>query len=489
MSESSAATHAGHHREGFVKHYFFSLDHKMIGRQFLFTGMFMLVIGGLLAMMVRWQLGYPEEPLPFMGGFSEDFWDGESWWAQTVPYGIVTSEFYNTLFTMHATIMIFFVVMPIMVGGFGNFLIPICIGAKDMAFPVLNMLSYWTFVPGVLLMLLSFFVPGGAAGGGWTNYAPLAAVPDYAGVEGHWGVTLWCISLFIIGFSSLMGSINYITTIINMRAPGMTLFRMPLTVWSLFIVAILLLLALPVLTSALAMMVFDRMFGTHFFIPDGGGEPLLWQHLFWFFGHPEVYILVLPAMGVTSDVLSVFARKPIFGYRAMVYSMCAIAFLSWVVWGHHMFQSGMDPVLGTAFTLTTMLIAVPSAIKTFNWLGTLCGSSIRFTTAMWFALGFVSLFTIGGPERHLHGVDAGGYLHPRHVLHRGPYPLRGRRHHLRCFLRAVFLVPENVRAHDERDAGQAALPAHLRVLQPDVLPHALPGGRRSHAAHLQPDAV
>ena len=396
MSESSVAAHAGHHREGFVKHYFFSLDHKMIGRQFLFTGMFMLVIGGLLAMMVRWQLGYPEEPLPFMGGFSEDFWDGESWWAQTAPFGIVTSEFYNTLFTMHATIMIFFVVMPIMVGGFGNFLIPICIGAKDMAFPVLNMLSYWTFVPGVLLMLLSFFVPGGAAGGGWTNYAPLAAVPDYAGVEGHWGVTLWCISLFIIGFSSLMGSINYITTIINMRAPGMTLFRMPLTIWSLFIVAILLLLALPVLTSALAMMVFDRMFGTHFFIPDGGGEPLLWQHLFWFFGHPEVYILVLPAMGVTSDVLSVFCRKPIFGYRAMVYSMCAIALLSWVVWGHHMFQSGMDPVLGTAFTLTTMLIAVPSAIKTFNWLGTLWGSSIRFTTAMWFALGFVSLFTIGG---------------------------------------------------------------------------------------------
>jgi cytochrome c oxidase subunit 1 len=283
-----------------------------------------------------------------------------------------------------------------MVGGFGNFLIPLAIGAADMAFPLLNMLSFWTAVPAFLLMLLSFFVPGGAAGGGWTSYAPLAAVVDYAQVGGGWGVNLWCISLFILGFSSLMGSINYITTLINMRAPGMTWFRLPLTIWSLFIVAILLLLALPVLTSGLAMLLFDRMFGTHFFLPSGGGEPLLWQHIFWFFGHPEVYILVLPAMGITSDVLSVFARKPIFGYRAMAYSMITIAFLSWVVWGHHMFQSGMNPSLGTAFTLTTMLIAVPSAIKTFNWLGTLWGGSIHFTSPMLFALGFVFLFTIGG---------------------------------------------------------------------------------------------
>jgi cytochrome c oxidase subunit 1 len=292
--------------------------------------------------------------------------------------------------------MIFFVVMPIMVGGFGNFLIPLAIGAGDMAFPKLNMLSFWTAVPAFILMILSFFVPGGAAGGGWTSYAPLAAVPDYAGTGGSWGVNLWCISLFILGFSSLMGSINYITTLVNMRAPGMTWFRLPLTIWSLFIVAILLLLALPVLTSGLAMLLFDRLFGTHFFLPEGGGDPLLWQHIFWFFGHPEVYILVLPAMGVTSDVLAVFSRKPIFGYRAMAYAMIAIAFLSWVVWGHHMFQSGMNPALGTAFTLTTMLIAVPSAIKTFNWLGTLWGGSIRFTTPMLFAIGFVFLFTIGG---------------------------------------------------------------------------------------------
>jgi cytochrome c oxidase subunit 1 len=396
MSESSAVAHAEHHREGFVRHYLFSLDHKMIGRQFLFSGLAMLVIGGLLAMMVRWQLGYPEQPMPFTGLFSEEFWDSYNWFAQAAPYGVITSEFYNSLFTMHATIMIFFVVMPIMVGAFGNFLIPIGIGAADMAFPTLNMLSFWTAVPAFILMVLSFFVPGGAAGGGWTSYAPLAAVPDYAGVAGPWGVNLWLISLFILGFSSLMGSINYITTIINMRAPGMTWFRLPLVVWSLFIVAIMLLLALPVLTSGLAMMFFDRVFGTHFFLPEGGGEPLLWQHIFWFFGHPEVYILVLPAMGVTSEILPVFCRKPIFGYHAMVFSMIAIAFLSWVVWGHHMFQSGMNPQLGTAFTLTTMLIAVPSAIKTFNWLGTLWGGSIRFTTPMLFTVGFVFLFTIGG---------------------------------------------------------------------------------------------
>ncbi|GIX48118.1 MAG: cytochrome-c oxidase [Candidatus Tectimicrobiota bacterium] len=396
MSEAGAAVHAEHEREGFVRHYIFSKDHKMIGRQFLFAGLVMLIVGGLLAMMIRWQLGWPETPLPITGLFSEEFWDGDSWLAQTLPYGTITSEFYNALFSMHATIMIFFVVVPIMVGAFGNFLVPIMIGARDMAFPTLNMLSFWTAVPAYILILLSFFVPGGAAAAGWTSYSPLAAVPDYLGVAGPWGVNLWCISLIILGFSSLMGSINYITTIVNMRAPGMTWFRLPLIVWAIFIVSILLLLAFPVLTAALGMLLFDRLFGTHFFLPEGGGDPLLWQHLFWFFGHPEVYILVLPAMGVTSEILPVFARKPIFGYRAMVYSMIAIAFLSWIVWGHHMFQSGMDPALGTAFTLTTMIIAVPSAIKTFNWLGTLWGGSIRFPTPMLFALGFVFLFTIGG---------------------------------------------------------------------------------------------
>jgi len=356
----------------------------MIGRQYLFYGLFMMILGGLLALLVRWELAWPETPVP-----------GFHWVPEPYMFdGIIPPETYNMMFTMHATIMVFFVIMPILVGAFGNFLIPLMIGARDMAFPVLNMLSYWVALPAALLMLYGFAVPGGHAAGGWTSYAPLTANPVYTGVD--WGQNIWCISLAILGFSSMMGAINYITTIINMRAPGMTFFRLPLVVWSLFIVAILVLLAIPVLTSALVMLLFDRMFGTSFFLPAGGGEPLLWQHLFWFFGHPEVYILILPAMGVASEVLSPFSRKPIFGYHSMVYAMVAIGFLSWVVWGHHMFQSGMNPALGMAFTVTTMVIAVPSGIKTFNWLGTLWGGSIRFTVPMLNALAFVSMFVIGG---------------------------------------------------------------------------------------------
>src|SRR5882762_11002391 len=386
MSET-AATHASHehHQElGFFRTYIFSLDHKMIGRQFLFMGLLMIIVGGLLAMLVRWELAWPETAVPGLKFIPE-------------PYmydGVIPPQTYNALFTMHATIMIFFVVMPIMVGTFGNFLIPLMIGTRDMAFPKLNMLSFWVGAIATCVMLSSFFVPGGPAAGGWTSYAPLSARAQYTGVE--WGQNLWIISLLILGVSSLMGSINYITTIINMRAPGMTYFRMPLTVWSLFVTAILLLLALPVLTAALAMLLFDRIAGTSFFLPEGGGQPLLWQHMFWFFGHPEVYILVLPAMGVTSELLSTFSRKPIFGYHAMAFSMIAIAFLSWIVWGHHMFVSGMNPLLGTAFMMTTMVIAVPSAIKVFNWLGTLWGGNIRLTTPMLNAVAFVSMFVIGG---------------------------------------------------------------------------------------------
>ncbi|MGH7874499.1 MAG: cytochrome c oxidase subunit I [Candidatus Binatia bacterium] len=391
MSDTAAAhVSGGHHQElGFFRTYIFSLDHKMIGRQFLFMGLLMIVVGGLLAMLVRWQLAWPETAVPGLGIIPEPYiYPGEH------GGGIIPPQTYNALFTMHATIMIFFVVMPIMVGTFGNFLIPLMIGAGDMAFPKLNLLSFWVGAIATVLMLSSFLVPGGPAAGGWTSYAPLSARAQYTGVE--WGQNLWIMSLLVLGVSSLMGSINYITTIINMRAPGMTYFRLPLTVWSLFITAILLLLALPVLTAALAMLLFDRTVGTSFFLPEGGGEPLLWQHMFWFFGHPEVYILVLPAMGVTSDILSTFSRKPIFGYHAMAFSMIAIAFLSWIVWGHHMFISGMNPLLGTAFMMTTMVIAVPSAIKVFNWLGTLWGGTIRLTSPMLFALGFVSNFLIGG---------------------------------------------------------------------------------------------
>ena len=375
---------AGHHELGFFRTYVFSTDHKQIGKQFLTMGLSMLVLGGILALLVRWELAWPETAVP-----------GMHWVPEPTMYdGIIPPETYNAFFTMHATIMIFFAVMPILVGCFGNFLIPLMIGARDMAFPFLNMLSFWTAVPAGILMLASFLVTGGAASAGWTSYPPLSAVPAYSGVE--WGQNLWCMSLIVLGASSLMGSVNYITTVINMRAPGMTWFRLPLTIWALFITAILLLLALPVLTAALGMLLFDRLGGTHFFLPPGGGEPLLWQHLFWFFGHPEVYVLILPAMGIASDVLSTFSRKPIFGYHAMAFSMIGIAFLSWIVWGHHMFQSGMNPMLGMSFMLTTMVIGVPSAIKTFNWLGTLWGGRIQLTTPMLFAVGFVSMFVIGG---------------------------------------------------------------------------------------------
>jgi cytochrome c oxidase subunit 1 len=387
MAATAGAAHAAgvHHEElGFWRTYIFSTDHKMIARQFLFFGLFMMIIGGVLAMLIRWQLAWPETAVPGFGWVPEPYMFG----------GIIPPETYNMLFTMHATLMIFFVVMPILVGCFGNFLIPLMIGARDMAFPLLNMLSFWVGAISGVVILAGFFVPGGHAAGGWTSYAPLSAKAVYTGVD--WGQDLWNISLIILGISSLMGSINYITTVVNMRAPGMTWFRLPLVIWSLFIVAVLLLLALPVLTAALAMLLFDRKLGTSFFLPAGGGEPLLWQHLFWFFGHPEVYILIVPAMGMASEILPVFARKPVFGYRAMAYSMIGIAFLSWIVWGHHMFQSGMSPALGTSFMISTMVIAVPSAIKTFNWLGTLWGGSIRFTTPMLNSLAFVSMFVIGG---------------------------------------------------------------------------------------------
>jgi cytochrome c oxidase subunit 1 len=353
------AGHAEHHELGFVRKYIFSTDHKMIGRQFLFMALFMMAIGGAMAMLMRWELAFPETAVPFM-----------HWVPEPYMYdGAIPPNTYNSMFTMHATIMIFFVIMPILVGCYGNFLIPLMIGARDMAFPVLNMLSFWVGAVAGVIMLASFFVPGGPAAAGWTSYAPLSAVPVYTGVD--WGQNLWCISLIVLGVSSLMGSINYITTTINMRTRGMTFFRLPLVIWSLFITAILLLLALPVLTTALALLLFDRLAGTHFFLPAGGGEPLLWQHLFWFFGHPEVYIMILPAMGIASEIIATFSRKPIFGYRAMAYAMAAIAFLSWIVWGHHMFQSGMNPALGSGFMVTTMIIGVPSAIKTFNWLGTI----------------------------------------------------------------------------------------------------------------------
>ena len=368
----------------FVRKYIFATDHKIIGIQFLFMSLFFLFVGGLLAMMIRWQLGYPGQAMPGGGVLPETM----------APGGILVPEFYNSLVTMHGTFMVFFAIMPLLVGVYANYLIPLKIGAPDMAFPRLNMASFWIAVPAGLLMIAGFFVEGGHAGAGWTSYAPLSADPEWSGVR--LGQIFWGISLVVLGLSSILGATNYITTIINMRAPGMTWFRLPLSIWSLFITAILVLLAMPILSGAIIMLIFDQTIGTVFFLPDLGGEPLLWQHLFWFFGHPEVYILILPAMGMVSDIIANGSRKPIFGYHSMVFALIGIGFLGWIVWGHHMFQSGMNPTLGTTFMISTMIIAVPSAIKVFNWLGTMWRGNIHFTVPVLHAISFVAMFVIGG---------------------------------------------------------------------------------------------
>lgn len=387
----SNASHTAHHPPTtFLRKWVFSTDHKVIGLQYMFTGLMFLLLGGTLAMLIRWQLGFPGKALPLMGTLAPN----------GMPGGHMLPDYYHMLFTMHATIMIFFAVMPILIGGFGNYLVPLMIGADDMAFPRLNMMSYWVYFISGCVMLSSFVLGSGAAKAGWFAYAPLSVVEST-------GQTYWIISLIILGASSIMGAINFITTVLNLRAPGMSMFRMPLTVWAEFITAWLLLLALPSLTVAVACLLMDRVAGTSFFMPAGliiggnalqrsGGQPLMWQHLFWFFGHPEVYIVIMPAMGVISDVITVFARRPIFGYKSMVYALLGIAGLSFVVWGHHMFTSGMNPLVGTTFMMSTVIIAVPSAIKTFNWLGTMWRGSIRFNTAMWCVVGFISMFIIGG---------------------------------------------------------------------------------------------
>ena len=395
--------HHDHHELGFIRKYVFSVDHKVIGLQFLFSGLAFLVLGGLMAMAIRFQLAWPWRPMPGLA------------WMFPATGGAITPEFYTMLFTMHGTIMIFFVIIPLLTGAFGNFLIPLMIGAPDMAFPKLNMFGYWAMVPAFGCIITGFFVEGGAAAAGWTSYPPLSTIAS-AAPGSLSGQTFWLLSLTFVGLSSMMGAVNYVTTIVKMRAPGMTMMRMPLSVWGMFIAALLQLFALPVLTAASIMQLLDRTLHTGFFTPTNllvnnmtpdslafgggaaaaGGQPLLWQHLFWFYSHPAVYILVIPAMGFTSDILSVHARKPIFGYKPMVYSMSSIAGLGFIVWGHHMFASGMNPALGMTFMVSTIMIALPSAIKVFNWLGTLWGGRIQLTTPMLFACGFVSMFIIGG---------------------------------------------------------------------------------------------
>jgi cytochrome c oxidase subunit 1 len=375
------SAHDEHHEQSFIRKYIFSLDHKVIGIQFLVTSLLFMLIGGLMAMLIRWQLASPDKPVPIVGSilFSD-------------TSGVIRPEIYNILFTLHGTIMVFFAVTPMVIGAFGNFAIPLQIGARDMAMPKVNMISFWCFFLGGVVLMGSLFVTGGAAAAGWTSYPPLSSLKGSPGL----GQTLWILGLVLNGTSSLMGACNYISTIVTMRTQGMTMFRMPLTCWGLLYTSILNLLFIPVVAAALILLLMDRTFQTQFFAADGGSTPLLFQHLFWFFGHPEVYILILPVWGLVSDLLSVFSRKPAFGYKATVFSMLAITALSGIVWGHHMYTSGMSPKLAKIFMSFTMLISMPSAIFFFNWLATLWRGSIRFTTPMIFSLGVVVVFSLGG---------------------------------------------------------------------------------------------
>ncbi|MBI1956670.1 MAG: cbb3-type cytochrome c oxidase subunit I [Acidobacteria bacterium] len=407
----AAGAHAVHHEapKSFIWKYIFSLDHKVIGIQYYLLALTAVWVGMVLSLYMRLRLAWPAQEFPLVGG-------------------VMTPEAYLSLVTMHGTIMVFFVLTTAPQGGFGNYVLPIQIGAADMAFPFLNALSFWVTFLSFGVMLAAFFVSGGAPISGWTGYPPLSAVGEVAGPGLGLGQTLWVVSLAIFCGGALMSALNFIATTIDLRTKGMSLMRMPLTVWAWFVTAILGLLAFGVLLAAGVLLLMDRTLGTSFFIPGGlviseqiishkGGSPLLWQHLFWFFGHPEVYIAILPGMGVVSQVLSTFARKPIFGYKAMVYAIMGIGGLGFLVWGHHMFISGMSPYSAVAFSILTLSIGVPSAIKTFNWLGTLIGGRIRFTTPMLYALGFVSLFVTGG----LSGIFLGQpsldlYLHDTYFV-------------------------------------------------------------------------
>jgi cytochrome c oxidase subunit 1 len=388
--------HEHHHKDTFITKYIFSIDHKMIARQYLITGIIMGVIGVAISILFRLQLAWPEESFKVL-----NFFLGDSY----APNGVLLNDRYLALVTIHGTIMVFFVLTAALSGTFSNLLIPLQIGARDMASGFLNMVSYWLFFLSSILMVSSLFVESGPASAGWTIYPPLSALPQAIAGSGA-GMTLWLVSMAVFIASSLMGSLNYIVTVINLRTKGMSFTRLPLTIWAFFITAVIGVISFPVLLSAALLLIMDRSFGTSFFLSDiyiagevlhyQGGSPVLFEHLFWFLGHPEVYIILLPALGITSEVIATNSRKPIFGYRAMIMSIIAIAFLSTIVWGHHMFMSGMNPFLGSVFTFTTLLIAIPSAVKAFNYITTLWKGNLQLNPAMLFSIGLVSTFITGG---------------------------------------------------------------------------------------------
>ncbi len=395
MAEPVQASHAHeehHHEQSFWRKFIFSTDHKVIGVQYSVTGLAFLFFGFCLMMIMRWQLAYPGEPIPFIGSLLGD---------SRAPGGIMLPDFYNELGAMHGTIMVFLGVVPLAVGGFGNFVMPLQLGAPDMAFPRINMISYWCLFLGGVTMFASFFLPTGAAANGWTSYSPLSDIALN-------GQTAWLIGMIFLITSSLLGAINFITTAVHLRAPGMTWMRLPFFCWAQIVTAFLLLLAFPPLEAAGVLQLMDRVASTSFFLPDGlvvggevlqvsgGGSPLLWQHLFWFLAHPEVYVLILPAMGIVAEVIANNSRKPLWGYRSMVYSLIFLGFMSFIVWAHHMFITGMGSVMSTFFQTTTMIISIPSVIILSALFISLWGGSIRFNTPMLFALGFLPMFGIGG---------------------------------------------------------------------------------------------
>ncbi len=376
MGDAAQKSERKVHQEevSFWRAYIFSTDHKTIAKQYLSLGFFWAITGGLLVYLMRWQLAFPDTEAP--------------------GWGFIAPDTYNVLVTMHGTIMVFFVAMPILLAAFGNFLIPLLVGARDMAFPRLNMLSVWVFALASLILFASFFVPGGAASAGWTGYPPLSAKVAYTGV--NWGLNLWIVALALEFASFLMGGINFLTTTINLRARGMTFLRLPLIVWMQITASVLFMFSVGPLIAGAVMLLLDRTIGTTFYLPEGGGEPLLWQHLFWFFGHPEVYVVFLPALGIILEILPVFSRKPIFGYNIIVYSTIAAGMLSFVVWAHHMFVSGMNPWLVMPFSMTTIIISVPFALIVFAMIATLWKGSISFPSPMLFAVGTLVTFLIGG---------------------------------------------------------------------------------------------
>ncbi|RKS95199.1 cytochrome c oxidase subunit 1 [Flavobacterium limicola] len=388
--------HEHHHKDTFITKYIFSIDHKMIAKQYLITGIIMGIIGVGMSMLFRMQLAWPEESFKIFNILLGD---------KFAPNGVMANDIYLALVTIHGTIMVFFVLTAALSGTFSNLLIPLQIGARDMASGFMNMISYWLFFLSSIIMIGSLFVEAGPASSGWTIYPPLSALPQAIPGSGM-GMTLWLVSMAIFIASSLMGSLNYVVTVINLRTKGMSMTRLPLTIWAFFVTAIIGIVSFPVLLSAALLLIFDRSFGTSFFLSDiyiagevlhyQGGSPVLFEHLFWFLGHPEVYIVLLPALGITSEVIATNSRKPIFGYRAMIMSIIAIAFLSTIVWGHHMFISGMNPFLGSVFTFTTLLIAIPSAVKAFNYITTLWKGNLQLNPAMLFSIGLVSTFITGG---------------------------------------------------------------------------------------------